>query len=184
MVKYDQGGGCACGLYRYCECSSQRQSDNTRPFQDQIFVFGSNEQGRHGKGAALTARSYYGAVQGKGEGLQGKSYAIPTKSSPYETLSLPYIKDYVNTFIEFAKKRSDLNFYVTAIGCGHAGYRPEDIAPFFEDIPHNVQLCSEFCMVLVRKGWTPKAKPVIVSYSLHGMFDNELPSEDYYKGVE
>ena len=45
----------------------------------QIFVFGSNLAGRHGKGAALHARSYYGAKYGVGEGRTGKSYAVPTK---------------------------------------------------------------------------------------------------------
>ena len=31
---------------------------------NQIFVFGSNTQGRHGKGAALTAKNKFGAVYG------------------------------------------------------------------------------------------------------------------------
>ena len=30
------------------------------------FVFGSNEAGRHGKGAALCAKQYFGAVYGQG----------------------------------------------------------------------------------------------------------------------
>ena len=47
--------------------------------KDQIFVFGSNTQGRHGKGAALTARLKFGAIYGKPEGIQGKSFAIITK---------------------------------------------------------------------------------------------------------
>lgn len=46
---------------------------------DTIFVFGSNPEGRHGAGAAKIARLQFGAVYGKGEGLQGYSYAIPTK---------------------------------------------------------------------------------------------------------
>lgn len=46
---------------------------------NQIFVFGSNPQGRHGKGAALWARQNAGAIYGQGEGLQGQSYAIITK---------------------------------------------------------------------------------------------------------
>ena len=46
---------------------------------NQIFVFGSNTQGRHGKGAALTARLKFGAIYGQPEGIQGKSFAIITK---------------------------------------------------------------------------------------------------------
>jgi hypothetical protein len=44
-----------------------------------VFVFGSNLAGRHGKGAALWARQHRGAIYGQGIGLQGNSYAIPSK---------------------------------------------------------------------------------------------------------
>lgn len=44
-----------------------------------VFVFGSNLAGRHGKGAALDAYRYHGAIRGQGVGWQGRSYAIPTK---------------------------------------------------------------------------------------------------------
>ena len=47
--------------------------------KDTIFVFGSNPEGRHGKGAAYVAKTKFGAKQGQGEGLQGNSYALPTK---------------------------------------------------------------------------------------------------------
>ncbi len=45
----------------------------------QIFVFGSNRQGRHGKGSALEAVRRHGAVYGQPDGLQGNSYGIVTK---------------------------------------------------------------------------------------------------------
>lgn len=54
-------------------------SGDIRPETDVIFVFGSNPEGRHGAGAAKVARIQFGAVYGKGEGLYGHSYAIPTK---------------------------------------------------------------------------------------------------------
>jgi len=44
-----------------------------------IFVFGSNPEGRHGAGAAKVAKDNFGAIYGQGEGLQGNSYALPTK---------------------------------------------------------------------------------------------------------
>jgi hypothetical protein len=53
---------------------------------NQIFVFGSNEKGIHGKGAALQAKKVFGAVQGCGFGLTGNSFAIPTKIDPYHIL--------------------------------------------------------------------------------------------------
>lgn len=45
-----------------------------------VFVFGSNPEGRHGAGAARYAVLNYGAIYGKGRGLQGCSYALPTKN--------------------------------------------------------------------------------------------------------
>jgi hypothetical protein len=49
------------------------------PDANTIFVFGSNPEGRHGAGAAKTAKEKFGAVYGQGEGLQGNAYALPTK---------------------------------------------------------------------------------------------------------
>ena len=47
--------------------------------ENEVFVFGSNPEGRHGAGAAKVAREQFGAVYGQGEGLQGNAYALPTK---------------------------------------------------------------------------------------------------------
>lgn len=52
---------------------------NITPDANTIFVFGSNPEGRHGAGAAKIAREQFGAIYGQGEGLQGNSYALPTK---------------------------------------------------------------------------------------------------------
>lgn len=51
----------------------------TKLSENEIFVFGSNQSGRHGKGAAKTALGW-GAKWGQAEGLQGKTYGIPTKT--------------------------------------------------------------------------------------------------------
>ena len=91
----------------------------------EIFVFGSNFQGRHIGGAAKVAKDKYGAVWGIGEGLQGKSYAIPTMEG------LENLAPAVQRFTFFAKQHKELKFFVTAIGCGIAGYQVEEIAPFF-----------------------------------------------------
>ena len=110
----------------------------------EIFVFGSNMAGRHGKGAAKEARLHHGAIYGIAEGLQGNSYAIPTKKTPWQTREFRNIANSVSTFIEFAKQHSDWTFNVTPIGCGLAGYTPELIAPLFKDVPDNVKLPPEF----------------------------------------
>ena len=51
----------------------------TKLEENQIFVFGSNPQGRHGLGSAKEAKDKFGAIYGQGEGLQGNAYALPTK---------------------------------------------------------------------------------------------------------
>lgn len=115
---------------------------------DRIFVFGSNLAGRHGKGAALFAVENRGAIYGQGEGLQGQSYGIPTKDAQIETLPLEAVAEHVARFIECARSRPDLRFQVTAIGCGLAGFTPEQIAPLFRDAPANCDLPDEFRAVL------------------------------------
>lgn len=100
--------------------------------ENEIFVFGSNLSGRHGKGAAKTALGW-GAKWGQAKGLQGNTYGIPTKdASIRRTLTIEEIKPFVDEFIEFAKANENLIFFVTEIGCGLAGYKPKEIAPLFK----------------------------------------------------
>ena len=96
--------------------------------EDEVFVFGSNLSGMHGGGAAATAHRCFGAVWGKGVGLYGQSYAIPTMQGGVKT-----VKPYVDEFIKFAKNHPELRFLVTKIGCGIAGFREEQIAPLFAE---------------------------------------------------
>ncbi len=109
-----------------------------------VFVFGSNLAGRHGKGAALTALQVYGAKYGVGEGRTGNSYAIPTKDRNLNVLPLQSIQESVKTFLEYARSHSYIHFMVTPIGCGLAGYKPHQIAPFFRDAPPNCTLPPQF----------------------------------------
>jgi hypothetical protein len=103
-----------------------------------IFVFGSNQAGVHGAGAAKFAHKHRGAKFGLGYGFSGESFAIPTKNHTItSTLPLATIKHYVESFIEFASKNSHLDFKVTRIGCGLAGLKDKDIAPMFKRAPDN-----------------------------------------------
>lgn len=120
---------------------------------NEVFVFGSNLAGRHGKGAALTAAKLFGAVQGKGRGLSGQSYAIPTKDEGLRTLPLIYIGNRVYEFLLVADGMRDKTFLVTEIGCGLAGYKPQQIAPLFfiNPVPKNVVLPESFWYCLGHK---------------------------------
>lgn len=112
--------------------------------ENEIFVFGSNLAGNHGRGAALTARRKFGARSGQGDGPQGRSYGIPTKDRNLRVLPLGAIGVSVSRFLRYAKRHSGLTFLVTEIGCGLAGYSPKDIAPFFNGAPANVVLPGRF----------------------------------------
>ena len=111
-----------------------------------IFVFGSNRQGRHGKGAALHARLHHGAVNGQAEGLQGSSYAIVTKElrRNCQPVTLSEITLGVAKFLDFAAAHPNWDFNVTAIGCGLAGFAKDQIAPLFADRTSNVHLPNEW----------------------------------------
>lgn len=112
----------------------------------QIFVFGSNQSGKHTKFAAKQALKW-GAKMGQAEGLQGKTYGIPTKNkSVSKELKINEIKPYVDRFIDFAKNNPNLIFLVTKIGCGASGYKPKEIAPLFKEAinVNNIHLPSQF----------------------------------------
>ena len=112
--------------------------------EGEIFVFGSNPQGFHGGGASKVAMDRFGAVWGQGEGLQGRSYAIPTTCSHEQMIQA------VQEFAVFADKHPELRFLVTRVGCGIAGHNVKDVAPLFKCCIglENVALPAEFWKVL------------------------------------
>jgi hypothetical protein len=116
----------------------------------EIFVFGSNESGRHGAGAAKTAMQW-GAVYGQAEGLQGRTYGIPTVNMKVNgKIGLDKIAKYIDRFDDFALENENLVFLVTEIGCGLAGYTVDEIAPLFETCVYtpNIYLPKSFWKVL------------------------------------
>lgn len=114
-------------------------------------VFGSNEAGIHGAGAAKYAEKHHAARHGCGFGYCSKSevigmdfrekvarvelvahsFAVPTKDYNIETLPLARVGEYVGLLLDFATVRQDLDFQITQIGCGLAGFTPKQIAPMF-----------------------------------------------------
>lgn len=137
-------------LMRVREELSEASGYITSLKDNEIFVFGSNEAGRHGKGAAKFAREKFGARHGIGSGPTGRCYAIPTKDSTLRVLPPQLIKIYVDAFTAYAKDHPDLTFLVTEIGCGLAGYNHQQIAPLFVEALYlnNVRLPKKFIEVL------------------------------------
>lgn len=95
----------------------------------------------HGGGAARMAYQHFGAVIGNGDGPQGQSYAIPTMQGGVEA-----IRPYVDKFVNYAKTHPEQTFLVTPIGCGIAGFSPNDIAPLFKETTNveNIHLPQSF----------------------------------------
>ena len=118
-----------------------------------IFVFGSNESGQHGAGAAAYAVQHAGAKMGEGVGRTGNAYAIVTMSG------LPRLREEVEVFTEYAAAHPELNFFVTRVGCGIAGYQDNAIAPLFKDAPANCLLPLGWRdYAELREGLEPSAK--------------------------
>ena len=92
---------------------------------DEVFVFGSNPEGTHTGGAAAHAVKHFGAIVGRGEGIQGKSYAIPT------TGDFNLFGEAVQRFIEYAALRPHKRFLVTRVGCGNGGHSVREVARLF-----------------------------------------------------
>ncbi len=109
-----------------------------------IFVFGSNLAGRHGKGAAKFAKEKYGAEYGVGEGITGHSYAIPTKGHNLQPIPFADIDAAICRFIAYAKSTPNDSYELTPIGTGLAGHSKKDVWYVLarEGLPSNVFLSS------------------------------------------
>lgn len=128
------------------------------PSQDTIFVFGSNPEGRHGAGAAKTAREKFGAIYGQGEGLQGNAYALPTKdlrvkeNKGLRSISAEQITENIKKMYDVAKQNPSKKFKVAYTnGLNETslnGYTEAEMIRMFKNagpIPSNV---------IFSKNWT------------------------------
>lgn len=122
---------------------------------NQIFVFGSNTQGRHGAGTAKLCLNKYGAIYGQASGLQGKSYGLVTTNlttykfpsrSPEEVLTE------IKKFYKCAEENPELEFLVayTAEGYNLCGYSSKQLANLFSaiSIPENVIFEDKFAELI------------------------------------
>lgn len=132
--------------------------------ENQIFVFGSNPEGRHGKGAAKIALNY-GAKYGQGRGLQGNAYGLVTKNlrpGYYEketgikynsygpkSLSKTQIIKNMKDLYDLASIKKEKEFMIVYIASGRNlnGYTANDMGNMFRDagpIPDNIVFEENF----------------------------------------
>lgn len=137
---------------------------------NEVFVFGSNPEGRHGKGAAKVAHDKFGAKYGSGRGWCSKnSYAIPTKNLKYnytetlkdgsimvhkkvgeKSISLRDIRFSVLELYNECMKHKDKLFYIayTNNSSNLNGYSSSEMFDCFTkgiNVPDNVLFHSSFC---------------------------------------
>lgn len=133
--------------------------------EDTLFVFGSNLAGTHAGGAAKIAHLHFGASKGVGRGWAGQSFAIPTMNEHLQQMPLSQIQHYIDDFKIYVKHHPKLKFFITAVGCGVAGYKVEEIAPMFKGIGQSVIFPESF------RPFVEKTLPKINSAFLHTFFD-------------
>lgn len=123
------------------------QDSITKLKKNEIFVFGSNALGQHSGGAAKLAKEKFKAKEGIGRGITGQCYAIDTMGG------FEVIKEQIEPFFSVAKVMQDKIFLVTELGCGIAGYTPEQIAPLFKDAKNieNIYLPAKFWEILEKQ---------------------------------
>lgn len=124
---------------------------------NQIFVFGSNVDGRHGAGTAWIAYNKYGAVYGEGYGHHGRTYAIATtdlKVSQRPSVHRQHIIDQIVDLFDYAHHHPDLEFLVayTTKGPFLSGFTAAELVTMFVDatdqwgwgIPDNIVFEEKF----------------------------------------
>lgn len=128
-----------------------------------VFVFGSNDRGIHGSGAAQFAVTNLGAIKGQSTGMQGQSFAVRTKlhqngqltkyaklNDANKNLLRSYIISDLTMLIDQAKENPELDYYVTKLGTGLAGIPIKLMSGIFTElrerigIPNNLILPYEF----------------------------------------
>lgn len=140
------------------------------PLGDEIFTFGSNSQGVHGAGAAKVALDY-GAKMGVGAGISGNTYAIATRdytNRVMTTLPLLDVAISIEKFCQYTLDNPDKYFFVTAVGCGHAGFKEELIVPLFRTAVN----CN------FPEHWEPLFEVADTLHHINNMVDNTLYKPD------
>jgi hypothetical protein len=117
--------------------------------KNEIFVFGSNENGAHAGGAARIAYDKFGAQWGTAVGRSGQTYAIPTLDRDMERVEPEMLYIHLEDFLAYVRQHPELTFYLTKIGCGIAGWQPDEVKKIFweaagKTIPENLTIPEIF----------------------------------------
>lgn len=127
-----------------------------------VFVFGSNTEGRHGKGAAKVAVDKFGAIYGQSFGKQGNSFAIITKDlteKNHPSVDRDKIVSQIIYLYLYAMQNDGDKFFIAYSGEGKNlnGYTNEEMAAMFSIdgilIPDNIYFEEKFAELIDKKSW-------------------------------
>jgi len=156
----------------------------TKLAPNQIFVFGSNPEGRHGAGAAKYAKDNFGAMYGQGEGLQGQSYALPTKdlrvkeNNSLKSISPEQIIISIKKLYDLANKGYKEFLVSDYSGTNLNGYTGQEMADMFiaaGPIPNNIVFHENFDKLITTQSSTSVEKNVTfetAAGSIYTMYPN------------
>ncbi len=151
--------------------------------EDTMFVFGSNLAGQHNDGAARIAQLFFGAMTGVGRGWSGQSFAIPTLNEHLQQMPISQIAHYIEDFKIYTQNHLNTKYFITALGCGIAGYQISDIAPLFQGISCNVIFPESFRPYVEKNA--ARLFPNLTSKLLHSIFSPEvILAEDYTEAIK
>ena len=132
--------------------------------ENEIFVFGSNPEGRHGAGIA---KEKFGAEYGVGRGVTGQCWALPTKNlkanyfekasgitykiDGERSISKEQIISNVKDLYDYAEQNKDKKFYIayTYEGYNLNGYTGDEMFEMFtyHKIPDNIIFHESFIKI-------------------------------------
>ncbi|MEQ9059359.1 MAG: hypothetical protein RLW61_08050 [Gammaproteobacteria bacterium] len=116
--------------------------------REPVYVYGTDLGGNQQGEAATLAVQVYGAASRHPSGPSGHAYAIPWAGSTRQRLELPALRNYVRTFCDYARERSDASFHVSRFGCGPDGHGDKVLAGLFVGAPANCLLPGLWSAVL------------------------------------
>lgn len=128
-------------------------------YSKDVAVFGSNTQGRHGKGTALICKLHFGAIYGQASGLQGYSWGMITTDLTKKfrpSVSKLTVLSEIKKLYDYAIEHPDNNFKVMYQGMDAknlSGFTNQEFAEMFStyEIPDNIIFEEQFNTLVVRK---------------------------------
>ena len=115
---------------------TSHMTDILKAAKRHMFVFGSNLEGRNGKGAARHAQKFGASQRGvRGADLdrvEGNTYSLPTKLRPSnlkfnskDKMLLPEMKHHFENFARYVLAHPEIEFHIPNLGMQNGGYGSE-----------------------------------------------------------